>query len=41
VPIVYVTIVPKNDIDMNNIDGVIQKPFAPKEFISQVKNFLK
>ena len=40
VKIVYVTIVPKQDVDLANVDGFIQKPFSPKEFVKKVKEVL-
>ena len=40
IPMVYVSIVPKQDVDMTDIDGFIQKPFSPEVFISYVKKAL-
>ena len=38
---VYVSIVPKQEIDMTDVDGFIQKPFSPESFLSVVKKALK
>lgn len=38
---IYCTIVPRKEVDMEDIDGFIQKPFSPKEFIKEVKRVLK
>jgi two-component system response regulator VicR len=40
VKMVYVSIVPKKDVDLEGIDGFIQKPFSAKTFISTVKRVL-
>jgi len=37
----YVSIVPQKEVDMNDIDGFIQKPFSPASFIKEVKRILK
>lgn len=39
--IVCASIVPRQDVDMNNIDGFIQKPFSNEDFIGSVKSILK
>ena len=36
----YVTVVPKQEVDLTDVDGFIQKPFSPKEFIKKVKGVL-
>ncbi|MBI2629500.1 response regulator [Candidatus Pacearchaeota archaeon] len=41
VKMVYVTVVPKSEVDMADIDGFIQKPFSPKEFVKKIKEVLK
>lgn len=41
VKMVYVSIVPKQDVDMSDIDGFIQKPFSPESLISTVKKVMK
>jgi len=41
VKIIYVTIVPKNDVDLADIDGFVQKPFMPAGLIKEVKRVLK
>ena len=38
---VYVSIVPKQDVDMEDIDGFLQKPFNPEDLIDTVKKVLK
>jgi len=38
---VYVSIVPQEDVDMTDVDGFIQKPFSPKSFIESVNKALK
>jgi hypothetical protein len=38
---VYVSIVPKEDVDMTDADGFIQKPFSPKVFIETVNKVMK
>ena len=39
--VVYVTIIPKQEVDMSNIDGFVQKPFDTETFISEIKRVLK
>ena len=34
---IYCTIVPKQDVDLADIDGFIQKPFSPKTVLTEVK----
>ena len=41
VPMVYVTIVPRKDVDMTDIDGFIQKPFNPTSVLKEVKRVMK
>lgn len=41
VPMIYVSIVPKQEVDLADVDGFIQKPFSPKEFVKKVKEALK
>lgn len=40
VKIAYVTIVPKDEVNLEDIDGFIQKPFNIEKFIAQVKEML-
>ncbi len=40
-PIVYVSIKPSQDVDMDDIDGFIQKPFTPESLFSGVTNAIK
>lgn len=39
--LIYVSIVPKKEVDLKGADGFIQKPFTPESFIEQVKKILK
>lgn len=41
VKMIYVTVVPKQDVDLSDIDGFIQKPFSTKEFVKKIKEVLK
>ena len=41
VKMVYVSIVPKKDVDMSGVDGFIQKPFSPASFLAEMKRALK
>src|SRR3989338_3652985 len=41
VKMVYVSIVPKKDAQLNDIDGYIQKPFSRKTFLEGVSNALR
>lgn len=41
VPMVYITIVPKKEVDMTDIDGFIQKPFNEKSVLKEVKRLIK
>lgn len=41
VPMIYVSIVPKQDVDMSDADGFIQKPFSPKGFMENITKVLK
>ncbi|MCK5043745.1 response regulator [Candidatus Pacearchaeota archaeon] len=40
VPMIYITIVPQKEVDMDNIDGFIQKPFTLNTLISEVKKHI-
>lgn len=37
-PVLFVTIVPKNEAFVEWADGFVQKPFSPKELVEQVNN---
>jgi len=37
VPLLFVSIVPRVEVDLSEIDGFIQKPFDPQEFLDQIK----
>ncbi|HLC65185.1 MAG TPA: response regulator [Candidatus Nanoarchaeia archaeon] len=41
VRVVFVSIVPKKEVDMADIDGFIQKPFDVKYFVAEVKKALR
>jgi len=41
VKMIYVTIVPKKEVDLDDIDGFVQKPFSPGSLIKEVKRVLK
>jgi len=41
VKMIYVSIVPKQDVDLSDIDGFVQKPFMPSGLIKEVKKVLK
>ena len=36
--LVYVSVVPKKNVDMSNVDGFIQKPFKTPSFIKLIKS---
>ncbi len=38
--LVYVSIVPKQEIDMTDVDGFIQKPFSPDSLLDGIKKAL-
>jgi|SRR3989344_685876 len=38
---VFVSIVPKKEVDMTDIDGFIQKPFNIRDFVREVKSALR
>jgi DNA-binding response OmpR family regulator len=40
VKMIYVSIVPEQEVDMGDIDGFVQKPFDPKNLSNEVKNVL-
>ncbi|MBW2965943.1 response regulator [Candidatus Woesearchaeota archaeon] len=37
---VYISIVPRQEVDMTDVDGFIQKPFSPKSFLNEIKKAL-
>lgn len=41
VKLIYFSIVPKNEVDMADADGFIQKPFSPKGLILEIKKAMK
>ena len=41
IPLVFVSIIPENEVDKTNIDGFIQKPFSPEKFINVIQKALK
>ncbi len=40
-PMMYATIVPKKDVDLEEIDGFIQKPFSAEQFLEEVNKTIK
>lgn len=41
VKMIYVSIVPRKEVDLEDIDGFVQKPFMPANLIKEVKKVLK
>ena len=41
VKIAYVSIIPRSDVDLTDIDGFVQKPFMPANLIKEAKRILK
>ncbi len=41
VKMIYISIVPKQDVDMEDIDGFIQKPFSPKSLMEGINKVFK
>ena len=41
VKMIYVSIVPKEEVDLRDIDGFVQKPFMPSSLIKEVRKVLK
>ena len=41
IKLAYVSIVPKDEVDMDGIDGFIQKPFSDGEFLKKVNDCLE
>ncbi|MAH42701.1 two-component system response regulator [archaeon] len=39
--LIFVSVVPKKDVDMKDIDGFIQKPFSEKTLLAGIKKSLK
>tara|TARA_Y100000310_G_C20403097_1_gene678346 strand:+ start:384 stop:731 length:348 start_codon:yes stop_codon:yes gene_type:complete len=40
VKMIYVSIVPEQEVDMDDIDGFVQKPFTPETLMEKVKKVL-
>jgi CheY-like chemotaxis protein len=38
--IIFVSIVPKQEVSSKDVDGFIQKPFSTKDFISEIKKIV-
>jgi len=36
IPVIFVSIKPEKEVDITNVDGFVQKPFAPIHLIDQV-----
>ena len=41
VKMIYISIVPRKEVDMEDIDGFVQKPFMPVNLVKEVKKVLK
>lgn len=41
VPMIYVTIVPKNNVILDDIDGFVQKPLSPDKLLKEINRVLK
>jgi len=41
VAMIYVSIVPESEVDMENVDGFVQKPFSSKSLLAEVKRVLE
>ncbi|MEI6731179.1 MAG: response regulator [archaeon] len=41
VPMIYVTIVPRKEVDMSDIDGFVQKPIIEKKLLTEIKKVVK
>jgi two-component system, OmpR family, response regulator CiaR len=39
--LIYISVIPKKEVDLKGVDGFIQKPFEVKEFLAQVSKYLK
>ena len=40
IKLVYITIIPKQEVDMTDADGVVQKPFSPESLLQVVNEQL-
>jgi CheY-like chemotaxis protein len=40
VSIVYVSVLPKKQVELDEVDGFIQKPFSPVSFLSEVNKLI-
>ncbi|MBT4165984.1 response regulator [archaeon] len=40
VKMIYVSIVPEQEVDMDDVDGFVQKPFSPETLLNKVKEVL-
>ena len=38
--IIFVSIVPRKEVGSSDVDGFVQKPFSPKDLVSEVKRVL-
>lgn len=41
VPMIYVTVVPKEEIDVSDVEGYLKKPFSPESLMAKVKGAIK
>ena len=37
---IYVSVVPEKEVDLNDVDGFIQKPFSEESFIDTIKKII-
>ena len=38
--IIFVSIVPKREVSLADVDGFVQKPFSPKDLVAEVKRVM-
>ncbi len=41
IKLAYVSIMPEKEVDLNSVDGFIQKPFSEKKFLEKIKKILE
>jgi len=39
--LIFVSVIPKKQVEINGADGFIQKPFTPVSFVKEVKKLIK
>lgn len=40
IPVVFVSIVPKDEVDLAGVDGFVQKPFSPQTLLAEIRSTL-